>query len=152
MTTPSLKDRIQEDMKAALRAQEKDRLGALRLIVAALKQREIDERIILDDAQTVSVLEKMIKQRRESLTQYLSAGRDDLATREQFEISVIQAYLPAQLSDPEISDLIAAAIQEAGAASLRDMGKVMAILKPKLQGRADMGAVSQRIREKLGSA
>lgn len=146
----SLKARIQEDMKSALRGGDKRRLGVIRLILAAVKQREVDERIELDDAQVLAVLDKMVKQRRESLSQYEQAGRADLAEQEQFELDVVQAYLPQPLSAAEIDALIAAAIAATGAAGIKDMGKVMAQLKPQLQGRADMGAVSGQIKAKLG--
>ncbi|MCC6134524.1 MAG: GatB/YqeY domain-containing protein [Candidatus Contendobacter sp.] len=146
----SIKDRLQDDMKAAMRAKEKERLGAIRLILAAVKQREIDERIVLSDIQTLAVLEKMIKQRRESLAQYQNAGRDDLAAQEAFEIDLIQSYQPAPLSEAEVEALIAAAMAATGAQSVRDMGKVMAIIKDQAQGRADMAMVSTRIKARLG--
>jgi len=146
----SLKDRIQDDMKAAMRAKEKERLGAIRLIMAAIKQREIDERIVLTDSQALAVLDKMIKQRRESLAQYQSAGRDDLAAQEAFEIELIQSYLPAPLSETEIDTLIADAITATGAQSVRDMGKVMALIRDQAQGRADMAAVSARVKARFG--
>lgn len=146
----SLKDRIQDDMKAAMRAKEKERLGAIRLILAAIKQREVDERVELSDSQILGVLEKMIKQRRESLAQYQNAGRDDLATREAFEIELIQTYLPAPLSEADLETLIAEAVAATNAQSVRDMGKVMALLKDKMQGRADMAAVSARIKARFG--
>ncbi len=145
----SLKARIQEDMKAAMRGGDKRRLGVIRLILAAVKQREVDERIELDDSQITTVLDKMLKQRRESIAQYEQAGRTDLAEQEQFEIGIVQDYLPTPLSATEIDGLIAAAIAETGAAGIKDMGKVMAMLKPKLAGRADMGAVSGQIKAKL---
>lgn len=146
----SLKARVQDDMKAAMRAKEKERLGAIRLILAAIKQREVDERIELSDSQILGVLEKMIKQRRESLAQFQNAGRDDLAAQEAFEIELIQAYLPAPLSEANIETLIAEAVAAANAQSVRDMGKVMALLKDKMQGRADMAAVSARIKARFG--
>lgn len=146
-----LKDRIQDDMKAALRAKEKQRLGAIRLILAAIKQREVDERIDLSEAQTLAVLEKMIKQRRESLAQYRSAGREDLAAQEAFEIELIQSYLPAPLSEAELNALIAHAIAATGAQSARDMGKVMALIKDQAQGRADMAAVSTQVKTHFGA-
>ena len=146
----SLKAHIQEDMKAAMRGGDKRRLGVVRLILAAIKQREVDERIELDDAQILAVLDKMLKQRRESLAQYEQAGRADLADQESFEIGVVQAYLPQPLTPAEIDGLITAAIAETGAAGIKDMGKVMGVLKPKLQGRADMGAVSGQIKARLG--
>ena len=145
-----LKQRLIDDMKAAMKAGDKPRLGTIRLINAAIKQREVDERIELDDTQVLSVLEKMVKQRRDSIAQYEAAGREDLAATERFELGVIQEYLPEALSDAEIDALIAAAMSATGAESMRDMGKLMAELKPKLQGRADMGAVSQRVKAKLG--
>ena len=146
----SLKDRIQEDMKTAMRAKDKPRLGAIRLILAAIKQREVDERIELDDTQTLVVLEKMLKQRRESLAQYQNAGRADLAAQETFEIELIQSYLPAPLSEAELDALISQAIATTGAQSVRDMGKVMAILREQAQGRADMAAVSARVKARFG--
>jgi uncharacterized protein YqeY len=144
-----LKDQIQSDMKAAMKSGEKTRLGVIRLILAAIKQREVDERIDLDDTQVLAVLGKMVKQRRDSIAQYTGAGRQDLADVEQFEIEVIQAYLPAALSDAEIANLVAAAIAETGAAAVSDMGKVMAVLKPKVQGRGDMAAVSALVKRQL---
>ena len=145
----TLKERITEDMKGAMRAGEKERLGTIRLVLAAIKQREVDERIILDDGQVLAVLEKMIKQRREAITQFESGGRADLVAKEQAELAVLQAYLPAQLSESEIDALIAEAIASTGAASIKDMGKVMGAVKAKAQGKADMGAVSARIKQKL---
>ena len=145
----SLKDKLQQDMKEAMRGGDKPRLGVIRLINAAIKQREVDERIELDDAQVTGVLDKMAKQRRESIDQYEKAGRDDLARQENFELEVLQAYLPEQLGDAEIDALIDEAIQSSGASSMKDMGKVMGQLKPKLQGRADMGAVSGKIKARL---
>jgi uncharacterized protein len=145
----ALKDRITEDMKGAMRAGDKERLGAIRLALAAIKQREVDERITLDDTQVLGVLEKMIKQRREAIAQFESGGRADLVAKENAEIKVLQQYLPAQLSDAEIDTLIVEAIAATGAASMKDMGKVMAAVKPKAQGRADMGALSARIKQKL---
>ncbi len=146
----ALKERITEDMKSALRAGEKERLATVRLALAAIKQREVDERISLDDAQVLAVLEKMIKQRREAIAQFQSGGRADLVAKESAEIAVLQGYLPAQMSEAEIDALIAEAIAATGAASVKDMGKVMAFVKPKAQGRADMGALSTRVRQKLG--
>jgi uncharacterized protein len=145
----SLKERIQEDMKAAMRSGDKDRLGTIRLIMAAVKQREVDERISLDDAQLVSVLEKMGKQRRESITQFQAGGRADLVAKETAELAIISSYMPAQLSDGELDALINEAIAQSGAASIKDMGKVMAIIKSRAQGRADMGAVGTRIKARL---
>jgi uncharacterized protein len=146
----SLKDRIQQAVKDAMRGGDKRRLGVARLITAAIKQREVDERIELDDEQIVLVLDKMSKQRRESLEQYRKAGREDLAEQEEYELTVLQEFLPEPLSDAEIDGLIEAAVTETGAAGIRDMGKVMGLLKPQLQGRADMGAVSARIKARLG--
>ncbi|MCB1920276.1 MAG: GatB/YqeY domain-containing protein [Candidatus Competibacteraceae bacterium] len=146
----SLKDRIQDDMKTAMRAKDKNRLGVIRLILAAIKQREVDERIELSDVQTLAVLEKMIKQRRESLTQYQNAGRADLASQEAFEIDLIQTYLPAPLSEAELETLIANAIAVTGAQSMRDMGKVMTIIKDQAQGQVDMSTVSARIKARFG--
>lgn len=146
----SLKTRITDDMKTALRAGDKPRLSTLRLILAAIKQREVDERIELDDTQILTVLDKMLKQRRESILQYEKGNRPDLAAGEQAEIVVIQNYLPAQLSEAELGAMIAEAIQTTGASSMRDMGKVMGLVRPKAQGRADMGEVSARIKAKLG--
>jgi hypothetical protein len=145
-----LKDRIQEDMKTAMRAKDKARLGAIRLILAAVKQREVDERIELNDGQAVGVLEKMIKQRRESLAHYQSAGRADLAAQETFEIELIQTYLPTPLGEAEIEELIASAIAATGAQTVRDMGKVMALIKDRAQGRADMAAISARVKARFG--
>jgi uncharacterized protein len=147
----ALKDRITADMKSAMRAGEKERLGTIRLALAAIKQREVDERITLDDTQVLAVLEKMIKQRREAITQFASGGRADLVARETAEIGVRQQCLPAQLSEAELDALIAQALATTGAVSMKDMGRVMAVVKPQAQGRADMGAVSARIKQKLGS-
>jgi hypothetical protein len=144
-----LKDRITEDMKGAMRAGEKERLGTIRLALAAIKQREVDERITLDDGQVLAVLEKMIKQRKESIAQFESGGRADLVAKEQAELAVLQVYLPVQMSDAEIDALIAEAVAATGASSIKDMGKVMGIVKAKAQGKADMGAVSARIKQKL---
>jgi uncharacterized protein YqeY len=146
----ALRERITEDMKSAMRAGDKERLGTIRLALAAIKQREVDERITLDDPQVLSVLEKMIKQRREAITQFASGGRADLVSKETAEIGVLQAYLPAQMNAAEIDALITEAIAATGASSIKDMGKVMAAVKPKAQGRADLGAVSARIKQKLG--
>lgn len=145
----TLKNKLQQDMKDALRGGDKRSLGIIRLILAAIKQREVDERIELDDAQVTNVLDKMAKQRRDSHEQYEKAGRDDLAEQEAFELDMLKAYLPEQLGDTEIDTLIDEAIQATGASSMKDMGKVMGQLKPKLQGRADMGAVSGRIKDRL---
>jgi uncharacterized protein len=146
----ALKDRITEDMKNAMRAGEKDRLAAIRLLLAAIKQREVDERISLDDGQVLGVLEKMIKQRREAIAQFQTGGRADLVAKETAEIGVLQGYLPAQLTEAELEALITESIAATGATTIKDMGKVMAAVKPKAQGRADLGAVSARIKQKLG--
>jgi uncharacterized protein YqeY len=146
----ALKERITEDMKTAMRAGEKERLGTVRLLLAGIKQREVDERITLDDGQVLAVIEKMIKQRREAISQFESGGRSDLVAKETAEIGVLQGYLPTQLTPAEIEALIAEAIAATGAASIKDMGKVMGFVKPKAQGRADMGALSARIKQKLG--
>jgi uncharacterized protein len=145
----TLKDRITEDMKNAMRAGEKERLATIRLILSAVKQREVDERITLDDSQVLAAIEKMIKQRKEAITQFEAGGRADLVAKETAEIAILQAYLPAQMSDAEIDALIAEAVASTGAASIKDMGKVMGVVKAKAQGRADMGAVSARIKQKL---
>jgi uncharacterized protein YqeY len=146
----SLKERITEDMKAAMRSGEKERLGVIRMITSAIKQREVDERIVLDDAQVLSVLEKMIKQRKESVAQFQAGNRPDLVDKEAGEITLLQGYLPSQLSDAELDTLIAEAIATTGAASIKDMGKVMGLIKGKAQGRADMAAVGAKIKAKLG--
>lgn len=146
----SLKQRINEDMKTAMRAKDAPRLGAIRLLQAAIKQREVDERIELDDAQVVAAIEKMLKQRRDSIAQYEAAKRDDLADAEKFEVSVLQAYMPQALADAEVERLVVAAIASSGAAGVKDMGKVMAAVKPQVAGRADMGKVSALIKAKLG--
>jgi uncharacterized protein YqeY len=144
-----LKGRITDDMKAAMRAGEKERLGVIRMLTAAIKQREVDERITLDDAQVLSVLEKMVKQRKESLVQFQAGNRPDLVEKEEAEIRLLQTYLPLQLSDAEIDALIAEAVQSTGAASVKDMGKVMGLIKARAQGRADMAAVGAKIKAKL---
>ncbi len=144
-----LKQRLQDEMKSAMKSGDKERLGVIRLILAAVKQREVDERIELDDEQVLVVLDKMVKQRRDSITQYEQAGRDDLAAQEKFEIGILQDYLPEALSEAEIASLVEQAIADSGAESMRDMGKVMGQLKPKLQGRADMGVVSALVKGKL---
>ena len=146
----ALKERITEDMKTAMRAGEKERLATVRLLLAAIKQREVDERITLDDGQVVAVIEKMVKQRREAIGQFESGGRSDLVAKEIAEIGVLQGYLPAQLTAAEVDALITEAIAATGAASIKDMGKVMGFVKPKAQGRADLGALSARIKQKLG--
>jgi len=145
----SLHERITEDMKAAMRAAEKERLGTIRMLQAAIKQREVDERITLDDAQVLAAIEKMIKQRKESIAQFEQGGRPDLAAKEKSEIDLLQAYLPAPLSDAEVDALIRDAIATTGAASIKDMGKVMGVVKAQAAGRADMGAVSARIKAAL---
>jgi len=145
----TIKPKITDDMKSAMRAQDKQRLGAIRLIQAAIKQREVDERISLDDTQVIVVLDKMLKQRRDALAQYEKAERQDLAEQESFEIKLIQTYMPQPLNETELVELIEAAINETGAASVKDMGKVMGHLKPKVQGRADMRALSTHIKQRL---
>jgi len=150
-TDTSLKARITADMKAAMKAKDKGRLGTIRLIQAAIKQVEVDQRIELDDAAVIAIVDKMVKQRRESISQYDKAGRDDLSAQEVSEIEVLQDYLPEQLSEAEIEAFVDAAISDTGASSIRDMGKVMGQLKPKLQGRADMGAVSGLIKSRLNA-
>ncbi len=148
---PSLKERITEDMKNAMRAKDSERLGTIRMITSAIKQREVDERITLDDTQVLAVIEKMIKTRKESIAQFKTGGRDDLVAKEQKEVDLLQAYLPEQLSEAEIDKLIADAIAQTGATSIKDMGKVMGLLKQQAQGRADMGIVSGKIKAKLGA-
>ena len=148
MTT--LKERITEDMKAAMRASARERLSTIRMVLAAIKQREVDERIMLGDAQVIAVLEKMVKQRKESIALFEQGGRQDLADKEKAEITLLQAYLPAQLSDSEVDAIIRDAIASTGAASVKDMGKVMGIVKGKAAGKADMGTVSARIKAALG--
>jgi hypothetical protein len=145
----SLKQQITDDMKVAMRAKETARLGAIRLLLAAIKQREVDERIELSDADVVAIIEKMNKQRRDSISQYEAAGRQDLADVEKFEMGVLQTYMPQQLSDAEIGQAVSEAIASTGAAGPQDMGKVMGVLKSKLAGRADMGKVSALIKAQL---
>lgn len=145
----SLKARISEDMKTAMKARETDRLAAIRLLMAAIKQKEVDERVELDDAGITAVVDKMLKQRRDSITQYEAAQRQDLADKEKAEMAVLTAYLPQQLTAEEIDVMIDGAIAASGAAGMQNMGKVMALLKPHMAGRADMGAVSARIKAKL---
>jgi len=145
-----LKTQLTDDMKAAMKGGDKSRLAVIRLINAAIKQREVDERIELNDEQVLAVLDKMVKQRRDSIKQYTDAGRTDLADAEQAEVEIIQGYLPAALSDEEIAAIIEQAISETGASSMSDMGKVMGKVKPQVQGRADMGAVSGLVKAKLG--
>ena len=145
----TLKERITEDMKAAMRAGETGKRDAIRLLQAAIKQREVDERIVLDDAAVLAVIDKMLKQRRDSITQYEAAGRQDLADAEKFEADLLTAYMPAGLSAEEVAKAVADAVLETGAAGLGDMGKVMAVLKPKLAGRADMTVVSKLVKARL---
>ena len=146
----SLKERITDDMKAAMRSGEKERLGVIRMITSAIKQREVDERIALDDSQVLSVLEKMIKQRKESLVQFQAGNRQDLVEKEAAEITLLQTYMPSQLSEAELDAVIGEAVSATAATSIKDMGKVMAIVKGKAQGRADMAAVGAKIKAKLG--
>ena len=148
----SLKEKIKDDIKQAMRDKHESRLTTLRMLSAAIQRREVDERIQLDDAQVISVIEKLVKQGRESIEQYTKGGRPELADKESGEIALFQAYLPQQLSDAEIDKLIAEAIAATGASSIKDMGKIMGVLKPKLQGRADMGQVGGKIKAKLGAA
>jgi uncharacterized protein YqeY len=145
----ALKERITDDMKAAMRSGEKERLGVIRMITSAIKQREVDERITLDDGQVLTVLEKMIKQRKESVAQFEAGNRPDLVAKETAEITLLQTYLPAALSEPEIDALIVESIAASGATSIKDMGKVMNLVKAKAQGRADMAAVGAKIKAKL---
>jgi hypothetical protein len=145
----TLKERVTEDMKAAMRAKDAARLSAVRLLLAAMKQKEIDERVELTDADVLGIIDKMVKQRRESIAQFEKAGRNDLADVEKSEIAVLSAYLPQQLSETEVGQAIAAAIAESGAAGVKDMGKVMALLKPRLAGKTDMGKVSGLVKAKL---
>lgn len=147
----SLKDQLTNDMKTAMKGGDKERLGTIRLINAAIKQREVDERILLDDSQVLSVLEKMLKQRRDSFSQFQAAGRNDLADKENFEIGVITSYLPAQMTAPEVDAAITAAIAEAGATGPKDMGKVMGLVKPKVAGRTDMGKLSELVKARLAT-
>ncbi len=147
----SIKQRLQSDMKDAMRAHDKARLGVIRLINSEIKRKEVDERISVDDAQTLAILDKMLKQRRDSISQFEAAGRTDLVEKESFEVTVIQDYMPKALSDAEIDTAIANAISASGATSAKDMGKVMAALKPMVQGRCDMTVVSQRVKAKLGA-
>ncbi|MEO7207123.1 MAG: GatB/YqeY domain-containing protein [Steroidobacteraceae bacterium] len=146
----TLKERITDDMKAAMRSGEKERLGVIRMITSGIKQREVDERISLDDAQVLSVLEKMIKQRKESVEQFKAGNRLDLADKEAAEITLLQSYMPSQLSAAELDALISETIAATGAGSIKDMGKVMGLIKTKAQGRADMGAVGAKIKARLG--
>jgi uncharacterized protein YqeY len=148
----SLKEKIKDDIKQAMRDKNESRLSALRMLSAAIQRREVDERIQLDDAQVMAVIEKQMKQGRESIEQYVKGGRQDLADKESGEIAVYQAYLPQQLSETEVDKLIAEAVATTGASSVKDMGKVMGWLKPKLQGRADMGQVGAKVKHRLGAA
>ena len=145
----NLKQRINDDVKSAMRARDKTRLGTLRLILAALKQKEVDERIELDDVQILTILDKMAKQLRDSISQFQSAERDDLVEKEEAELEIVQSYLPTPLTEDEIKQLIQAAIDETGASTMKDMGKVMGVLKPKVQGRTDMGKMSGLIKQHL---
>ncbi|WDD92830.1 GatB/YqeY domain-containing protein [Burkholderia sp. FERM BP-3421] len=145
----SLKDQISEDMKTAMRAKESERLATIRLLLAAIKQREVDERVMLDDAAVTAVIDKMIKQRKDSISQFEAAGRDDLVAKEQAELVVLAAYMPAQLSEAEVAAEVQAAVAQAGAAGPQDMGKVMGVLKGKLAGKADMTAVSALVKAAL---
>ena len=147
----SIKARIQEDMKSAMRAGEKEKLANIRMVMAAIKQREVDERIELDDAQVLAVIDKMQKQRRESIAQFKAGGRADLVAKEEAELAQLGAYMPAQLSEAELDAMIAEAIAATGAASIKDMGKVMAAIKARAAGRADMGSVGARIKARLSS-
>jgi uncharacterized protein YqeY len=147
----SLKAKLTDDMKAAMKGGDKERLGTIRLVNAAIKQREVDERIVLDDAQVLAVLEKMLKQRRDSITQFEAAGRTDLADKEKAEVAVIQAYLPAQMTPAEVDAAIATAIAESGATGPKDMGKVMGLAKAKVAGRTDMGKLSELVKAKLSA-
>lgn len=145
----SLKARLTDDMKAAMKGGDKERLQVIRLMQAAVKQREVDERVELDDAQVLAVLEKMLKQRKDSVSQYEAAGREDLAAQERYEIGVVQAYLPAQMDAAELEAAVRAAIAESGATGPQDMGKAMAVLKPRIAGRADMGQASTLVKKLL---
>jgi uncharacterized protein YqeY len=146
-----LKEQITDDMKTAMKSGDKERLGVIRLILAGIKQREVDERIMLDDTQVLSVIEKMIKQRRDSIAQFRAAAREDLATKEEFEVGVIQGYMPAQLDDAAIESIIATAIADSGATSAKDMGKVIGLVRPQVAGRADMGKISEKVKAKLAA-
>jgi len=146
-----MQDRLKDEMKRAMKGREKDRLGAIRLILAAIKQKEVDERIVLDDQQVIVVLDKMLKQRRDSIKQYRAANRDDLAEVEEAEVLVIQEFLPQALTEDEISEMVQSAIVDCSASSIKDMGKVMAIIKPAMQGKADMAVVSTKIKAMLAT-
>ncbi len=145
----TLKERITEDMKAAMRAKESARLSAIRLLLAAMKQKEVDERVVLDDAAVIAIVEKLLKQRRESIAQFEAAGRTELAAGEKFEVEVLTAYLPLRMSEAEVAKAIQVAIAETGASAAKDMGKVMALLKSRLAGKADMSQVSALVKAKL---
>ena len=147
----SLKLKLTDDMKAAMKSGEKDKLQVIRLINAGIKQREVDERIMLDDTQVLAVLEKMLKQRKDSITQFEAAAREDLAAIERYEVGVIQTYLPAQMSPEEVEAIVVASISEAGATSAKDMGRVIALVKPKVAGRTDMGKLSELVKQKLAA-
>jgi uncharacterized protein YqeY len=149
MAETTLKTRIQDDVKDAMRSKDKDRLGTLRLITAAIKQKEVDERIEMDDAAVIAVLEKMVKQRKDSISQYSQAGREDLAAREQTELDLIQTYLLEQMSEAELEAIIARAVADTGASSMQDMGKLMGVIRPQVAGKADMGLVSKIVKAKL---
>jgi uncharacterized protein YqeY len=149
MTAPTLKDRITEDMKAAMRAREAERLGAIRMLLAAIKQKEVDERIVVDDGQVAAIVDKLIKQRRDSISQFEQAGRTDLVDRERAEVEVLSAYLPVQLTDEEVASEVDAAIAASGAAGPQDMGRVMGVLKPRLAGRTDLSKVSGIVKARL---
>lgn len=146
----TLKDRIKDDLKQAMRDRDQARIDALRMLNAAIQRREVDERIVLDDAQTLAVIDKQIKQARESIEQYEKGGRADLVAKEQADLAIWQAYLPQPLPDAEVDRLVAEAVEATGAASIKDMGKVMGLLKPRLQGRADMAQVGAKVRARLG--
>jgi len=149
MTSPTLKDRITEDMKSAMRAKDAPRLSAIRLLQAAIKQKEVDERISVDDAAVMSIVEKLIKQRKDSIEQFAKAGRNDLVAKEKAELDLLSGYLPQQMSDAELEVAVNAAIAESGAAGPQGMGKVMAVLKPRIAGRADMGKASAIVKQRL---
>lgn len=151
-TAMPLKQQITDEMKAAMKSGDKDRLGVIRLILAAIKQREVDERIVLDDTEVLKVVEKMIKQRRDSITQFRAAAREDLATKEEYEIGVIQGYMPAQLGEAEVEAIIVKAIADSGASGAKDMGKVIGLVRPQVAGRADMGKVSEAVKRKLAAS
>mgnify|MGYP003702070539 FL=1 len=151
MSNSDLKPRLEAEVKTAMRAKDKPRLGVLRLVMAAIKQREVDERIELDDTQVLAVLDKMVKQRRDSLSQYETAGREDLAQQESYEINILQEFMPTALSESELDALIRQAVKASGASTMKDMGKLMAELRPNVQGRADMGLVSQKVKQVLST-